>query len=190
VVALGDGLETQFWRVDNGQVQWLSVDLPDTLDARRRLLPSAARQQTVAASALDDTWMDEVDPGRDVLITAQGLLMYLQPGEAHDLIVRSASRFAGATMLFDTVPRWFSDRTKRGMRSRTGYEPPPMPWGVDGAETERLAKLPGISELGELHLPRGRGAFFGGLAPLLRWHLPGPLRYLASPWSIFRARFS
>jgi O-methyltransferase involved in polyketide biosynthesis len=130
VVALGDGLETQFWRVDNGQVQWLSVDLPDTVDARRRLLPSAARQQTVAASALDDTWMDEVDPGRDVLITAQGLLMYLQPGEAHDLIVRSASRFAGATMLFDTVPRWFSDRTKRGMRSRTGYEPPPMPWGV------------------------------------------------------------
>jgi hypothetical protein len=49
-------------------------------------------------------------------------------------------------------------------------------------------KLPGIAELRELHLPRGRGAFFGGLAPLLRWRPAGPLRYLA-PWSIFRARF-
>ena len=29
VVALGEGLETQFWRVDNGRVQWLSVDLPE-----------------------------------------------------------------------------------------------------------------------------------------------------------------
>src|SRR5580765_8789011 len=29
VVALGEGLETQFQRVDNGQVHWLSVDLPE-----------------------------------------------------------------------------------------------------------------------------------------------------------------
>jgi O-methyltransferase involved in polyketide biosynthesis len=29
VVALGEGLETQFWRVDNGRVGWLTVDLPE-----------------------------------------------------------------------------------------------------------------------------------------------------------------
>src|SRR5579884_2770403 len=28
VVALGEGLETQFWRLDNGRVRWLTVDLP------------------------------------------------------------------------------------------------------------------------------------------------------------------
>jgi hypothetical protein len=28
VTALGEGLETQFWRVDNGRVRWLTVDLP------------------------------------------------------------------------------------------------------------------------------------------------------------------
>ncbi|MBZ4324599.1 class I SAM-dependent methyltransferase, partial [Streptomyces sp. SCA2-4] len=28
VVALGEGLETGFWRVDNGRLRWLSVDLP------------------------------------------------------------------------------------------------------------------------------------------------------------------
>jgi O-methyltransferase involved in polyketide biosynthesis len=40
VVALGEGLETQFWRVDNGRVRWLTVDLPETIAAasRRRKL--------------------------------------------------------------------------------------------------------------------------------------------------------
>jgi O-methyltransferase involved in polyketide biosynthesis len=54
VVVLGDGLETQFWRVDNAQARWLSVDLAETVDARRRLLPASERQWTVACSALDD----------------------------------------------------------------------------------------------------------------------------------------
>ncbi len=39
VVALGGGLETQFWRVDNGRVRWLTVDLPETIAVRRELLP-------------------------------------------------------------------------------------------------------------------------------------------------------
>lgn len=45
VVALGDGLETQFWRVDNGTMRWLTVDLPKTLAVRRRLLPDGPRQR-------------------------------------------------------------------------------------------------------------------------------------------------
>ena len=36
VVALGEGLETQFWRPDNGRVRWLSVDLPAADRSDRR----------------------------------------------------------------------------------------------------------------------------------------------------------
>ena len=39
VVALGEGLETQCRRVDNGRVRWIGVDLPETVEVRRRLLP-------------------------------------------------------------------------------------------------------------------------------------------------------
>ena len=42
VVALGEGLETQFWRVDNGRVRWLSVDLPATLELRQQVLPDGS----------------------------------------------------------------------------------------------------------------------------------------------------
>jgi O-methyltransferase involved in polyketide biosynthesis len=43
VAALGEGLETQFWRTDNGAVDWVSVDLGEAIDARRRLLPASDR---------------------------------------------------------------------------------------------------------------------------------------------------
>lgn len=38
VVALGEGLETQFWRVDNGAVRWVGVDLSEAEALRRRFL--------------------------------------------------------------------------------------------------------------------------------------------------------
>jgi hypothetical protein len=38
VVELGTGLNTRFERVDNGQVHWFDLDLPDTIELRRKLL--------------------------------------------------------------------------------------------------------------------------------------------------------
>ena len=45
VVALGEGLETGFWRVDNGSVNWLTVELPETGRAAAR---AAAGRPTCA----------------------------------------------------------------------------------------------------------------------------------------------
>jgi O-methyltransferase involved in polyketide biosynthesis len=169
VVGLGEGLETQFWRVDNGRVRWLAVDLPEAIDLRRRLLPAPPRLGAVAASALDEDWMDEVDPSHGVLVTAQGLLMYLRPEEAVGLVGACARRFPGGAMAFDAVPRWFSARTLHGgMTTAEGYRPPPMPWGMDVHEAPALrAAHPGIRQLRELPLPRGRGPFFAYVAPVL-----------------------
>jgi hypothetical protein len=144
VITLGEGLETQFWRVDNGRVRWLTVDLPGTVEVRRRLLPESPRQRTLACSA-------------------QGLLMYLRPSEVRTLIAICPRR------LPDAVPHWFSARTMRGeIRTSGGYRPPPMPWGMDADEPEKIrAAHPNVVEERELHLPRGRGLFWGYLTPLL-----------------------
>lgn len=167
VAALGEGLETEFWRVDNGAVHWLTVDLPQSVRLRRQLLPAGPRQAVAACSVLDEAWPDAVDASRGLLITAQGLLMYLRPPEVRELLARCAERFPGAGMVFDAVPRWFSEATRRGtMRSR-GYTPPPMPWGMDPGDRAalRTASL-GIAEVRDVGLPRGRGLFYGVLAPL------------------------
>jgi O-methyltransferase involved in polyketide biosynthesis len=175
VVALGEGLETQFWRVDDGRVRWLTVDLPESVDVRSSLLPAESeRQQVVANSALDEAWMDEVDVSAGVLITAQGLLMYLQPDESRGLVASCARQFPGGAMVFDTAPRWFSQATQRGkVKTAQGYQAPPMPWGYDPAERRRLRELPGVASLRELRLGRGRGPVGGLLSgmsavPVLR----------------------
>lgn len=64
VAALGEGFETQFWRVDNGRVQWLSVDVPETIRLREILLPQSPRLRTPACSAFEERWIDEVDVSR------------------------------------------------------------------------------------------------------------------------------
>jgi O-methyltransferase involved in polyketide biosynthesis len=162
VVALGEGLETQFWRVDDGRVHWLTVDLPETVELRRRLLPpETPRHRMIGASALERTWFDEVDPSRGLLVTAQGLLMYLQPDDVHDLVARVAERFPGAAMVLDGVR---APRDASGARGRTT---PPMPWALDAAERDRLRGLhPGI-RLTELRPPRGHGLLHGMVLPLL-----------------------
>jgi O-methyltransferase involved in polyketide biosynthesis len=169
VVALGEGLETQFWRVDNGRMHWLSVDLPECIELRSRLLPTSPRLRAVAGSVLDTAWMDEVDPARGVLLTAQGLLMYLQPGQVRQLIADCAARFPGGALVFDAVPRWFSARTVAGTMARgQSYQPPPMPWGLDpGQQPQIRAVHPNIVDVRDLRWPAGRGVFYGVLVPRL-----------------------
>jgi O-methyltransferase involved in polyketide biosynthesis len=57
VVALAEGLQTSFWRLDSaiseGQFRWLTVDLPPVIDLRQQLLPASPRVDVCAQSALD-----------------------------------------------------------------------------------------------------------------------------------------
>jgi O-methyltransferase involved in polyketide biosynthesis len=172
VVALGEGLETQFWRVDNGSVRWLTVDLPETVEVRDRLLPDdPPRRRSLACSALDPRWMDEVAASgggaKGVLVTAQGLLMYLPPSDVKRLIAACAERFPGGRMLFDALPRAMVARSRAGADDGpgAGYRAPRWQWGMDGGEYRKVATAsPRITEVRSLRLPRGRGLY--AIAPI------------------------
>jgi O-methyltransferase involved in polyketide biosynthesis len=166
VVALAEGLQTSFYRIAAGDVgdrfRWLTVDLPPIIELRNRLLPASDRVTVCAQSALDYGWMDLVgQPDGDsdgVFITAEGLLMYLQPTEAMGLITECARRFPGGRMMFDLPPSWFAAVTRRGMRTSLRYRVPPMPFGMSAAEAARLVDVvPGIRAVHDVPVPRGRG---------------------------------
>jgi O-methyltransferase involved in polyketide biosynthesis len=144
------------------------VELPEVADLRARVLPDGSRRRTFAGDALEESWLDEVDPARGVLVSAQGVLMYLQPAEVHGLVDRVGARLPGGGLLFDAVPRWFSARTVAGrMRTARGYAPPPMPWGMDASELPAFrAAHPAVAALRRVPLPRGRGPLYGLLVPL------------------------
>ncbi|MFI8459873.1 class I SAM-dependent methyltransferase [Kitasatospora sp. NPDC085464] len=166
VVCLGDGLETQYWRVDNGRARWLSVDLPDLVALREKLLPPGPRQRYLAVEATEPGWADEVDRSREVLITAQGLLMYLPPARVKSLIAGCAERFPGGSLVLDAVPRWFGRLTVNGRMRSHGYGPPPMPWAMDAGERDKLRTAsPAVSAVRDVRPTGGRG-LVGALLPL------------------------
>ncbi|TSC32383.1 class I SAM-dependent methyltransferase [Corallococcus sp. Z5C101001] len=140
VVSLGEGLETQARRLDNGRLRWLSVDLPEAVAIRERFLPPSERFRHFPASALDRSWMDAVDASPGVFIVAQGLFMYFEEEEVRRLLVDIAERFPGAELLFDTIPRWFSRKTLTGLNRTPTYRVPPMPWGINANEVEATLK--------------------------------------------------
>jgi O-methyltransferase involved in polyketide biosynthesis len=52
VIALGEGLETQLWRVNNNHVRWVSVDLPPSFagsSCRRAHASSSSRRRSSTA---------------------------------------------------------------------------------------------------------------------------------------------
>ena len=138
IVSLGEGLETQLWRIGERELSWISVDLPEAIEVRRRLLPEDDRQTLVACSALDTAWMDNVPEGARPFISAAGLLMYFQEADVRDLLTRIAARFSGADLFFDTIPPFVAGWTRRGLKLTKHYTAPLMPWGV------RITDIPGF----------------------------------------------
>ncbi|GAA1935124.1 class I SAM-dependent methyltransferase [Kitasatospora viridis] len=167
VVCLGEGLETQYWRVDNGRAQWLTVDLPESVGLRERLLPPGPRQRYLAADATDlASWADLVDREHGVLITCQGLLMYLQPARVRALLAGCAEHFPGGSLVLDAVPHWFGRLTRKGKAVSHGYHAPPMPWAMDAGDRELLRSAsPAIVGVREVR-PTGARGPLAGLVPL------------------------
>ncbi|GAB3023646.1 class I SAM-dependent methyltransferase [Mycobacterium bourgelatii] len=182
VVALAEGFQTSFWRLssalDDPQFHWVSIDLEPVIELRRRLLPREPRITEIAQSALDYSWMDAIDTRNGVFITAEGLLMYLQPHEALGLITECARRFPGGEMFFDVPPTIVKKLAPKGMRSSKRYRVPPMPFSLSARQLAKLADtVPGIRAVHDIPIPKGSGVFFGTIYPAL-WQFPTikPLR--------------
>ncbi|MET8849582.1 class I SAM-dependent methyltransferase [Amycolatopsis sp. NPDC004625] len=183
VVALGEGLQTTYWRLGRPAVDWLSVDLPPVIDLRRRLLPPEPRMTSMPASALDRAWLDVPDPARGVFVSAEGLFMYLERAAVLALIADCAARFPGGQLFFDSIPPWLSRRTLRsgprgrppfstlpegtdssGLRLSARYTVPPMPFGLSASEAARLlGRVPGVAAVEDRQPPAGRGAWGPGV---------------------------
>ncbi|MDA4108450.1 class I SAM-dependent methyltransferase [Mycolicibacterium holsaticum] len=175
VVALAEGLQTSFWRLSKAlpdtDFRWITIDFEPIIELRKKLLPPSPRITAIAQSALDYSWMDAVDTTNGVFITAEGLLMYLQPEQAMGLITECAKRFPGGQMVFDLPPVLVKKFAPKGMRATRRYRVPPMPFSLSAAQLADLANtVPGIRAVHDLPMPRGRGVFFEKVFPAF-WRL-------------------
>lgn len=179
VVALAEGFQTSFWRLDKAidepRFQWVSIDLPPVIELRERLLPQSPRITNVGQSALDFSWMDRIDSSNGVFITAEGLLMYLQPDQSMSLITACARRFPGGQMFFDLPPTLIKKVAPKGIRASKHYRVPPMPFSLSINQLSALVgKIPGLKAVQDVPMPAGRGFIFSRVFPTF-WRF-GPMK--------------
>ena len=60
VVNIACGLDTRFYRMDNGKITWYNLDLPETIAIRNQIFEESGRVSTIGISALDPAWPKEV----------------------------------------------------------------------------------------------------------------------------------
>ncbi|MEU9119221.1 class I SAM-dependent methyltransferase [Streptomyces sp. NPDC048506] len=165
VVALGEGLGTGFWRLDNGRLSWLTVQPPETAAVRRMLLPDGARRRTVARAVADHRWLDAVrEPRRGVVVAAPGVLVRLPAPAVRALVTACAERFPGGALVFD-APSWWATGVTGGhpgvaaVRAR-------RPAGLGHRLPGLRALLPAVWEVRFAAARRGAGAGrHGGRGP-------------------------
>jgi O-methyltransferase involved in polyketide biosynthesis len=150
LVDLGCGLDTRFERLDNRQVEWYGLDLPEVIELRQELLDETPRCHFVGCSVLDFSWMDVLrtqadkrgQPGWSFLFLAEGMLVYLEEADIRRLVQALAVRFPGAELVCDAYSP---------VVVRLHPRPPAVPrprWGLkDDRDVEAWA--PGIRLLSQ-----------------------------------------
>ncbi|MCG8344323.1 MAG: class I SAM-dependent methyltransferase [Chlorobiales bacterium] len=141
VISLGEGLDTQFWRVDNGTLHWISVDVAESIELRKQLLPVEERMENISSSALDELWLQKIPQGSKAFIIMAGVLMYFTEDEVRELLYRIADHFRDSLVMFDVIPVWFSRKSIRGIKVTRTYTAPVMPWGLNYGDYEWLNEI-------------------------------------------------
>ncbi|MER6312384.1 class I SAM-dependent methyltransferase [Streptomyces sp. NPDC001581] len=107
VVSVGIGLDTRAERLAGAlppSVTWLGVDMPEVVDLRATLLPGD-RARVFPASVTETDWAEQLLPligeRRNVLVLAEGVLMYLDPAGLRSFLVSCRSAFPAAELVAD-----------------------------------------------------------------------------------------
>ena len=61
IINLGAGLDTTFYRVDNGMIHWYDLDFPNVIAIREQLLPTTDRITYISKSIFDSSWCNDIN---------------------------------------------------------------------------------------------------------------------------------
>ncbi|NIM99029.1 MAG: class I SAM-dependent methyltransferase [candidate division Zixibacteria bacterium] len=134
VLHLGCGLDTRYDRVNNGNVEWYDLDMPEVIDLRKNFFQETDRYHMIPSSVTNSGWAEMIpSQSRPVMVIAEGLMMYLMEEEVKSLILKLKKSYPGCEFVFDA----YSTLAAKSVKShpsirRTGAV---IHWGIDDAKT-------------------------------------------------------
>ena len=181
IINLGCGLDTRFSRLDNGEIQWYDLDLPESIKIRMHFFNESDRYKMIAKSVFDYSWTDEiVRDNKPVLIILEGLLVYFKEQEVNDLLNKLVNAFEGAEILSTIIPPYVIEKIpKMGVFSEIGAE---FKCGIkNGREIEKYNhKIKFIEEwiFMDYHQPRWNTFKWSSLIPKFKNELSNRIVHL------------
>ncbi len=104
VVNLGCGMDTRFFRIDNGLITFYDLDLPEVISFKRNLLDETDRYKMLGCSVFDRSWLDIVlEHQKPIILLAEGLFMYLPGAELKELLTYLADRINYGQLVAEVV---------------------------------------------------------------------------------------
>ena len=128
IVNIASGMDTRFNRVDNGIIKWYNVDLENSARFRLNYLPDTDREKTLAYSAMDPAWAEEIEYDGDVLFIIEGLTMYLNEDDVGDILNIIDDNFTSATVFMEIMPKVSVENVKEKSVEETNSE---FIWGLE-----------------------------------------------------------
>ena len=106
VISLGAGLDTTFYRVDNGTIHWYDLDLPSVIAIRKQLLEEPERTTYISKSLFNMSWCKDVEHTEDgVFMIAGGVLPYFEESQVKRFFSMLADNFPGVEIVFDVTSK-------------------------------------------------------------------------------------
>ena len=134
VINIAAGLDTTFYRIDNGTIHWYDLDLPEVIDIQKQLLPEPDRVTYIAKSLLDPSWCEDVTYTEDgVFMIAGDVLQFFEESEMKQFFSMLADNFPGGEIVFDAV-----SRSDGGFRTLIDRFPPEQRETMRGAWMEAM----------------------------------------------------
>ena len=139
IINIGCGLDTTFDRVDNGSILWYDLDLPDTMELRKKYISETDRRKFISKSVFDASWYDRVEKRNNVMLLIAGVLYYFNEGDIKRLFSEFHHFLPGVEIVFDYASRLGIKVSNKKVLEKGGMDKSAcLKWGIDNIlEIER-----------------------------------------------------
>ena len=136
VINIACGLDTGCYRMEGKYLRWYNVDLPETMKIRKRFLTETGPIYQIAKSAMDDSYIDDIDyHGENVPVIIEGLTMYLCEKDIRKMFLIIEKSFQEVTVMVETMSPFVVKHVKEKSIEGSNAK---FTWGVkNGTELQK-----------------------------------------------------
>lgn len=132
IVNIACGLDTRFYRMDNGKLTWYNLDLPEVIKFRNSLFTQTHRVFNLPYNVLDVQWTKQVKQSKHMLFIIEGLTMYMTESEVQCMLQIIHDAFDHAYICMETLCPYFV--RKEGIEKSIQNTGSTFIWGANSFE--------------------------------------------------------